>query len=129
MSDTIAIQLVSSSAEEISESESSYYELEEEIRCHDDEDESNGCTSLIFSAIWRKSSRKPFWARLLSVRLDTAPMKLHKTVSIDRTGVQTVKRPRHSTRAQESAWHDARGIDSSVPDRFSNKTARIPLHP
>ncbi|VDM00763.1 unnamed protein product [Schistocephalus solidus] len=51
-SDAIAIQLVSSSAEEISESESSYDELEEIIRCHDDANESDGYISLISSAIW-----------------------------------------------------------------------------
>ncbi|VDM01640.1 unnamed protein product [Schistocephalus solidus] len=48
-SDIFDIQLISSSAEEISESESSYDKLEEEVRCHDDVDESDGYISLIFS--------------------------------------------------------------------------------
>ncbi|VDM03795.1 unnamed protein product [Schistocephalus solidus] len=52
-SDLSNVQLVSSSTEEISVSESSYEELEEEVSCHDDEDESDEYISLIFSAISR----------------------------------------------------------------------------
>ncbi|VDM05414.1 unnamed protein product [Schistocephalus solidus] len=50
-SDISDVQLSSSSAEEIFECEASYDELEDEFRCHDEEDESDGYISSIFSAI------------------------------------------------------------------------------
>ncbi|VDM06371.1 unnamed protein product [Schistocephalus solidus] len=55
-SDALAIQLVSSSSEDASETESSYDELDEEARHQDDEDDMDGYISLIISAMWCKSS-------------------------------------------------------------------------